>query len=66
MGQKKRPLFSLIILALAITNVESAYGALNLGFSWQFTKDISVLTGYQFYNNKNLANTATIQMDINF
>lgn len=45
---------------------ESVYGALNLGFSWQFTKDISVLTGYQFYNNENLADTATIQVDINF
>lgn len=45
---------------------ESVYGALNLGFSWQFTKDISVLTGYQFYNNRSLANTATIQVDINF
>ena len=45
---------------------KSSYGALNLGFSWQFTKDISVLTGYQFYNNKNLADTATIQTDINF
>jgi len=44
----------------------SSYGALNLGFSWQFTKDLSVLTGYQFYNNKNLANTATIQVDINY
>lgn len=44
----------------------SLYGALNLGFSWQFTKDVSLLTGYQFYNNKNLADTATIQVDINF
>lgn len=45
---------------------KSSYGALNLGFSWQFTKEISMLTGYQFYNNKNLADTATIQVDINF
>lgn len=45
---------------------ESIYGAFNLGFSWQFTKDISVLCGYQFYNNRDLANTATIQVDINF
>jgi hypothetical protein len=45
---------------------ESLYGALNLGFSWQFTKDISLLTGYQFYNNKNFANTVTLQLDINF
>ena len=45
---------------------KSLYGAFNIGFSWQFTKDISVLTGYQFYNNRNLADTATIQVDINF
>jgi hypothetical protein len=45
---------------------KSSYGVLNLGFSWQFAKDISVLTGYQFYNNKNLAGTATVQVDINF
>jgi hypothetical protein len=45
---------------------KSLYGVFNLGFSWQFTKDVSVLTGYQFYNNRNLADTATIQLDINF
>lgn len=45
---------------------ESSYGAFNLGASWQFTKDISVIAGYQFYNNHNLADTATIQVDINF
>lgn len=45
---------------------ESVYGAFNLGFSVQFTKDISLLTGYQFYNNKNFADTLTIQLDINF
>ncbi len=45
---------------------ESAYGAFNLGGSWQFTKNISVLGGYQFYNNKNYADTYTIQIDINF
>jgi len=44
----------------------SFYGAFNLGFSWQLTKDIGVLCGYQFYNNRNLADTAAIQIDINF
>ena len=44
----------------------SAYGALNLGFSWQFTPSTSVIVGYQFYNNRNLADTATIQVDINY
>lgn len=45
---------------------ESVYGAFNLGSSWQFTKDISVIGGYQFYNNKNYADTFTIQIDINY
>jgi hypothetical protein len=45
---------------------ESIYGAFNLGGSWQFTKNISVLGGYQFYNNKNYADTFTVQVDINF
>jgi hypothetical protein len=45
---------------------ESIYGAFNLGGSWQFTKDLSVLAGYQFYNNKNYADTFTVQVDINY
>jgi hypothetical protein len=45
---------------------KSAYGALNVGFSWQFTPSTSVIVGYQFYNNRSLADTATIQVDINF
>jgi len=44
----------------------SSYGALSPGFSWQFTKSTSVLCGYQFYNNRNLADTASIQVDINY
>jgi len=45
---------------------ESVYGAFNLGASVQFTKDISAIVGYQFYNNKNFADTVTMQIDINF
>lgn len=44
----------------------SSYGAFNLGFSWQFTKNTSCLLGYQFYNNKNLSDTVTVQLDINY
>jgi hypothetical protein len=48
-------------------------GALNLGFSWSFTKDISMIFGYDVYNNKKSlyntnnmnANTFTAQLDIN-
>ena len=44
----------------------SGYGSLNLGCSWQLTKSTSILAGYEFYNNRNLADTVTIQIDINY
>lgn len=45
---------------------KSSYGALNLGFSYKFTPSTSVIFGYQFYNDKNFPDTATIQVDIDF
>lgn len=45
---------------------ESGYGSLNLGCSWTFNKNVSVLLGYEFYNNRALADTVTIQLDVNF
>jgi hypothetical protein len=47
---------------------KSALGALSFGASWAFAKNVSVILGYDVYNNKNVAgqNTATIQVDINF
>jgi len=46
----------------------SAVGALNFGVSYAFAKNVSVILGYDVYNNKKVAgeNTATIQVDINF
>jgi len=49
-------------------------GALNFGFSWAFTDKVSVIVGYDIYNdNKTLynsvntnKNTFTTQLDINF
>jgi len=49
-------------------------GALNFGFSWAFSKNVSVIFGYDIYNNKKAyyntnnqnANTFTTQLDINF
>jgi len=49
-------------------------GALNVGASWAFSKNISVLFAYDFYNNKKAfyntynqnANTFSAQVDINF
>lgn len=43
-------------------------GALNVGFSWNFSKNVSVIFGYDIYKEKALAgqNTFTTQLDINF
>ncbi|MBU1726740.1 MAG: hypothetical protein KJ880_03835 [Candidatus Omnitrophica bacterium] len=45
---------------------QSSYGALNFGFSWNFTKDFSVIAGYDLYNNHDLSDTITLQFDFNF
>jgi len=47
---------------------DSAMGALSFGVSWAFTKNVSLLVGYDIYNNDNIAgkNTFTTQLDINF
>ncbi len=47
---------------------KNAYGALSLGASWAFAKNVSVIFGYDVYNNKDRAgqNTFTVQVDINF
>ena len=43
-------------------------GALNVGLSWAFSKNVSVIFGYDIYKEKALAgnNTFTTQLDINF
>jgi len=45
---------------------KSAYGTWNVGGSYKFSDNTSLLIGYDFYNNKNLANTYTVQLDIDF
>jgi len=47
---------------------DSAMGAFSFGVSWAFTKDVSLIFGYDIYNNQNIAgkNTFTTQLDINF
>jgi hypothetical protein len=46
---------------------KSAVGALNFGVSYAFAKNVSVILGYDVYNNKKVAgeNTFTVQVDIN-
>ena len=53
-------------LCVDYQGTQSSYGALNAGFAWSFTKDISALLAYDIYNNRNLTDTLTFQLDINF
>ena len=43
-------------------------GALNVGFSWAFSKNVSVIFAYDIFKEKAIAgnNTLTTQLDINF
>jgi hypothetical protein len=43
---------------------ESVYGSFNVGASWKFADNVSVLGGYEIFNNDDLVNTATVQVDI--
>ncbi len=47
---------------------KSALGALNFGVSWAFAKNVSIIFGYDIYNEKKTGgeNTYTVQLDINF
>jgi hypothetical protein len=53
-------------LAVDYQGTQSSYGALNFGFAWKFTSNISAIAGYEIYNNRNLTDTATLQIDIDF
>ncbi|MCX5668771.1 MAG: hypothetical protein NTX89_01435 [Candidatus Omnitrophica bacterium] len=53
-------------LCVDYQGTQSSYGALNAGFAWSFTKDISAILAYDIYNNRNLTDTITFQWDINF
>ncbi len=53
-------------LCVDYQGTQSAYGALNAGFAWSFTKNIAAILAYDIYNNRNLTDTITFQLDINF
>lgn len=53
-------------VAVDYQGTKSSYGALNLGFSWKFADNVSAILGYDIYNDRNLANTYTVQVDIDF
>lgn len=55
-------------MAVDYQSGESFMGALNFGVSWAFSKNVSVIFGYDIYNNVYTGgkNTFTTQVDINF
>jgi hypothetical protein len=55
-------------VAVDYQGTNSALGALSFGASWAFAKNVSVILGYDIYNEKKTGgqNTATVQVDINF
>ena len=55
-------------MAVDYQSGESYMGALNFGVSWAFSKNVSVIFGYDIYNNAYAGgkNTFTTQLDINF
>jgi hypothetical protein len=44
---------------------ESSFGALNLGAAYSFSENASVLFGVDLYNNADLHDTVTVQVDVN-
>jgi hypothetical protein len=53
-------------VAIEYQGSKSSYGTWNVGGSWKFSDNTALLLGYDFYNNKNLAGTYTVQVDIDF
>jgi hypothetical protein len=61
-------------LAIDYQGGKSYLGALNLGLSWSFSSNVSVICAYNIYNNQRVAynskdlnvNSFTTQLDINF
>ena len=54
-------------MAVDYQSGKSGMGALNFGVSWAFSKNVSVIFGYDIYNNTNTGgkNTFNTQLDIN-
>ena len=55
-------------VAVDYQGTDSALGAVSFGASWAFAKNVSVILGYDIYNEKATGgeNTVTLQVDINF
>ena len=53
-------------VAVEYQGTNSSYGTWNYGFSWKFSDNVSAIFAFDTYNNKNLADTFTVQVDIDF
>ena len=55
-------------LAVDYMGGNNVMGAFSFGAAWAFSKNVSVIAGYDIYNQRSLAgaNTLTFQVDINF
>jgi hypothetical protein len=53
-------------LCLEYQGTKSIYGCWNIGGSWKFSENVSMLVGFERYNDRNLADTVTLQFDIDF
>ena len=51
-------------LCVDYQGTQSSYGAMNYGFGWKFTNNVSAIVGYDIYNNHNFTDTVTFQLDI--
>lgn len=51
-------------VAVDYQGTQSGYGALNFGFSWLFVPGVSAILGYDRFNNSNIQNIVTLQIDI--
>ena len=53
-------------LCIEYQGTKSVYGCWNVGGSWKFTDTVSMLVGFERYNDHSLADTVTLQFDIDF
>lgn len=53
-------------LCVEYQGTRSSYGSWNFGGSWKFSDNVSMLVGFERYNNRNYADTVTIQFDVDF
>ncbi|MDD5072370.1 MAG: hypothetical protein PHX64_03940 [Candidatus Omnitrophica bacterium] len=53
-------------LCVEYQGTKSSYGCWNFGGSWKFSDNVSLLVGFDHYNNRNFADTVTVQVDIDF